>query len=189
MLSTEQLRSAFSKGLSYSEYVAKGNPSHQERWKTVYEAVSLKPKQKELLADFKRDMKVLVLSGVWCGDCMAECPPLVKIAEACDRLELRFLERDEHPEIRDALSLNAGQRVPVTLFLAEDDVFCGIQGDRSLSRYRSMAVKYLGPACPTGVEAPASNEIEATVQDWMDQVERIQLMLLLSPRLHALHQE
>lgn len=188
MLSTEELKKAYSEGLPYTEYVAKGKSVHQDRWKKVYDEVVLKPKQKELLAGFRRDMKVLVLSGVWCGDCMAECPPLVRMAEVCDHLEVRFLERDEHPVLRDALSLNAGQRVPVVLFLAEDYVFCGLQGDRSLSRYRSMAVRYLGPSCPTGIEAPGSNQIEATVQDWMDQLERIQLMLLLSPRLHALHQ-
>jgi len=27
-------------------------------------------------------MKVLILSGIWCGDCVQQCPLLVRLAES-----------------------------------------------------------------------------------------------------------
>src|SRR3989440_3507277 len=31
---------------------------------------------------FSRQMKILILSGIWCGDCVQQCPLLQKIAES-----------------------------------------------------------------------------------------------------------
>ena len=83
--------------------------------------------------------------------------------------------------------INGGDRVPVTLFLAEDFEFCSAFGDRSLSRYRALARKQLGAACPTGIGGPDTDELTATLQDWLDEFERIQLMLRISPRLRQKH--
>ena len=81
------------------------------------------------------------------------------------------------------MRLNGGDRVPVALFLAEDDELCGLFGDRTLHRYRALAARQLGPSCPTGLTAPPPDELAATLQDWLNELERVQLMLRLSPRL------
>ena len=51
----------------------------------------------------------------------------------------------------------------------------------------SMASRQLGAACPTGIAAPAADEVAATLADWLGEVERIQLMLRLSGRLRQKH--
>ena len=73
--------------------------------------------------------------------------------------------------------------MPVVLFLAEDHELCGVFGDRTLHRYRAVAARQLGPSCPTGLTAPPPDELVATLQDWLDEFERLQLMLRLSARL------
>ncbi len=56
-----------------------------------------------------------------------------------------------------------------------------------LQRYRSLAAKQLGPSCPTGILPPDKDETAATLQDWLNEVERVQLMLRLSARLRQKH--
>ena len=77
--------------------------------------------------------------------------------------------------------------MPVVLLLAEDFEFCALAGDRTLNRYRAVAQRQLGPACPTGIVAPDQNELAATLADWLGEIERVQLMLRLSPRLRDRH--
>jgi len=100
---------------------------------------------------------------------------------------VRFIDRDAHPDVQDALVLNAGRRVPVVVFLSEDFQECGRYGDRTLSSYRRMARDRLGPACPTGIVPPDDEYTAAVTADWIDEVERIQLMLRLSARLRQKH--
>ena len=87
------------------------------------------------------------------------------------------------------MKLNGGYRVPTVLFLAEDFELCAILGDRTLSRYRAIAARQLGPSCPVGIVPPGDDELAATVQDWVNECERVQLMLRVSPRLRQLHND
>ena len=82
---------------------------------------------------------------------------------------------------------NAFADVPTVLFMAEDFEFCGIYGDRTISRYRAIASRQLGPACPVGIAPPDKDEMAATLQDWVNEFERVQLMLRLSARLRQKH--
>ena len=109
---------------------------------------------------------------------------LARIAEQRpDLIELRLLDRDANRDLTEQLRINAGDRVPVALFLAEDFELCSIYGDRTLSRYRALARTQLGASCPIGIAPPPPDELAATLGDWLDEFERIQLMLRLSARL------
>ena len=85
------------------------------------------------------------------------------------------------------MRINAGTRVPTVIWCAEDFEFCALLGDRTLARYRAMAARQLGAACPLPGAPVAADEAAATVQGWIDEFERVQLMLRLSPRLRQLH--
>jgi len=184
------LAQKFAAALPYDRYVATDTEEQRRRWHQVYDATRLTPDQTRLLAGFTREMKLLVVSGVWCGDCIQQCPLLQRCAEANpSRIDLRLLDRDQHRDLSDQVRLNAGDRVPVVLFLAEDHEFCGLFGDRSLNRYRALAARQLGPSCPTGIFPAPPDEQAATLQDWVNELERIQLMLRISPRLRQRHND
>src|SRR3954447_11628423 len=188
LMNANFLADKFAAALPYDRYVRTGTEEQQRRWRQVYEAARLTPAQAELVGRFGRDMKVLIVSGIWCGDCVQQCPLLQRCAEGNrERIELRLLDRDEHRDLSDALRINGGDRVPVALFLAEDFELCSIAGDRTLSRYRALAARQLGAACPLAIVPPDRDELAATLQDWLDEFERIQLMLLLSARLRQKH--
>lgn len=183
-MNAHELAAFFNAALPYDRYTSTGSAEQQRRWKQVYDSATLTPAQTSLVAGFVREMKVLVISGIWCGDCAQQCPLLERIAEAnSSKIEVRFADRDENDALSRALYINGGSRVPVALFLAEDGELCAIFGDRTLNRYRALALRQLGAACPTGILPPDAGEVAATLQDWLNEFERVQLMLRLSGRL------
>src|SRR5687767_12963716 len=145
-MNSEFLSMKFAAGLPYDRYVLTGTAEQRRRWDEVYEAATLTEAQQGLLGGFVRKMNLLVVSGIWCGDCVQQCPLIERIAEGNrDRIDLRFVDRDEHRDLAEQLRINGGDRVPVAVFMAEDFEPCSIFGDRTLSRYRALARKYLGP--------------------------------------------
>jgi thiol-disulfide isomerase/thioredoxin len=188
LMTPEFLAGKFSQGLPYDQYLLTGNPEQQRRWTEFHARVTLTAAHRDLLAGFVRQMHVLVVSGIWCGDCVQQCPLLDHIASANPaKIDLRFVDRDLHRDLAEQVRINEGDRVPVALFLAEDFHLCSIFGDRTLNRYRAMAHRQLGPSCPTGIGGPDGEELAATLNDWVNEFERIQLMLRLSPRLRKKH--
>jgi thiol-disulfide isomerase/thioredoxin len=178
----------FASGLSYADYLATGTDEQKRRWTGVYDAASLTDAQHTLVGGFVRQMHVLVISGIWCGDCVQQVPLLQRIAEANPgKIGLRIVDRDQHRELTNQFHINAGDRVPVALFLAEDFAFCSAFGDRTLHRYRALAIRQLGASCPIGIAPPDASELNATLADWLNEFERVQLMLRLSARLRSLH--
>lgn len=189
-MTTSHFSNQFASALPYDRYVQGGTEEQQRRWRQVYEAAKLTDIQKQLIAGFVRRMKILVFSGVWCGDCIEQCPLIQRIAEAnSGKIDLRFVERPRDGELPPELRINAGSRVPVVLFLSEDDQWCATAGDRTINRYRALALRRLGPSCPTGIVAPEQAELDATLADWLNEVERVQLMLRLTPRLRDKYQD
>ena len=135
----------------------------------------------------REPMPVLCLAGAWCGDCINQCPVFDHFAAASPRIDLRFLDRDIKPGVRDTLSINGGHRVPVVVFLSEDGFEVSRYGERTLSTYRRMATEQLGPACPTGLVPPADEALATVAAEWLAEFKRAQLILRLSPRLRAMH--
>ena len=182
------LEDHFKSGMEFEPFVSMLPFDQQGTWAQRHGQLELNPEQCELLAGFTRDMKILCLTGPWCGDCALQGSALARIASTQpDRIQLRFIPRDESfAELIVSSMINAGTRVPVTWIMAEDFEPCSRIGDRTLSRYRSMAVKALGPS--SGVlSAPPEDPVRTVLEEMLDEVERVQWMLRLSPRLRELH--
>jgi hypothetical protein len=167
-------------GLSYHDFLKRyGGEGHQVRWQQVYEQVALTAEQKALLQSFKRKMPVLCLAGAWCGDCVNQCPIFERLAEITSLIQIRYLDRDDHADVQQALQICGGNRVPVVVFFSEDGFEAGRFGDRTLSKYRTMM----------NVATSKAPLLEQVTQDWLDQFERIQWMLRQSARLRKLHND
>jgi len=188
MMERNQLEAWHRQGLDWEAYLETGTAEQQADWRRVYEQVALESSQAELLAGFSRRMQVIVLTGIWCGDCVQQVPLLQRIAEgAGDRIDMVYLDRDLHADLQDRVMINGGRRVPVVLFAAEDFEFAGWYGDRTLSRYRRMAAEKLGAHCPLPGAEVDEDERKGVLADWLDEFERVQLLLRLSTRLREKH--
>jgi hypothetical protein len=109
------------------------------------------------------------------------------IAAACPVADVRFLEQADHMQLAERMRINGGTRVPTVIWCAEDHHFCSMLGDRTLARYRSIAARQLGASCPLPWAKVEADEAAATMQGWIDEFERVQLMLRVSPRLRQIH--
>lgn len=175
-------------GLNYADFLKRYATADQNRrWESVYQEIELTQPQKELLAGFQRDLLVAVVAGAWCGDCIQQCPIFEAFAKQSPRIQIRYFDRDDHGDLADELSICGGRRVPSVLFMSEDGAPCGRYGDRTLAKYRDSAAALTGASCPTGIVPQQKSLQSAVIQEWLDQFERVQLMLRLSPRLRQKH--
>jgi len=184
------LKARFDEALSYADFVKLGEPEgHRPQWDQRYGQLELSAPQSELVRSFTRQMHILCLTGTWCGDCALQGSAMQRIAEANPAsIDLRYLLRsEEQAELVVKAPINAGYRVPVTWFLAEDFEPVAWFGDRTLSRYRSIARKSLPPQETAAMPPAPADPVREVLQEVLDEFERVQLLLLLSPRLQALH--
>lgn len=185
-----QLYPRFSAALPLDHFLVKyGTSAHQQRWKATREAVQLTDAQKTLLASFKREMNVLVLAGAWCGDCSGQCPIFERFAEAAPVIKTRYLDRDEHADVQQELQINGGNRVPVAVFFSEDGFEVARYGERTLSKYRELMREFGGEGCSTGIVRSGDPLLAQVTQDWLNEFERVQYILRLSPRLRGKHRD
>ncbi len=197
MLSPESLRAFFSKAVPYDAYIAHAKPHERPGWDSMTARTKLSESQRTLVASFARRINVLTVSGTWCGDCVQQCPIFHRIAQAhvvasgaepdAPGIDLRFLERDTNTDLADQIRICGGKRVPTVIFMNEDFDFVSILGDRTLSRYRAIAASSLGPACPMPGAPLPDDQLAATTQDWVNEFERVALLLRLSAKLRERH--
>lgn len=110
---TSYLTDQFDTALRYDRYVQTGTDEQQRRWRQVYDAAHLTEAQKVLVRGFVRQMKMLAFSGIWCGDCVEQCPLMQRIAEVNpERIDLRFIERSRDGEL-DASPLFEDRYLPL----------------------------------------------------------------------------
>ena len=187
MFDTDTVAAKFREGLTFADFVATGEPEgHHHQWHERYERLALDADQAALVGSFARDMRVLCLTGTWCGDCALQGAAMARIADASSgRVDLRFLSRMDHPDLQVKVRLNGGMRVPVTFFMAEDFAPVSLFGDRTLSRYRSMARRALGDDAVHA--APPEDPVRTVLEEVLTEFERVQLLLRLSSRLRERH--
>ncbi|WP_291727051.1 thioredoxin family protein [Bernardetia sp.] len=64
----------------------------------------------------------VVMSESWCGDAAQIVPVMNKIAEeAGEKLDIRFLLRDENPDLIDAFLTNGGRAIPKLIFVKQEN--------------------------------------------------------------------
>ena len=186
------LQSKFEQGFPYDQFVALGQPhGHDGQWHQRHRQLELSDAQQALVAGFTRRINVICLTGTWCGDCALQGAAMQRIAEANPAMiQLRFLMRDDtNAEMIVANQLNAGFRVPITYFCAEDFEPVSRIGDRTLSRYRSMARKQLPEGAATVLAPPPADPVRTVLEEVLDELERVHLLLRMSPRLREAHSD
>ncbi len=190
ILNADILERKFGEGMVYGDFVASGEPEgHRPQWDDRYGKLSLDDSQAALVKGFTREINVLCLTGTWCGDCALQGSAMARIAEANPAvIHLRYLPRQEqHADLITQAPINGGFRVPVTWFMSEDFEPVVVFGDRTLSRYRSIALKQIGPEHANVTGPPPSDPLREVLREVLDLFERVELLLRLSPRLREKH--
>lgn len=181
-------RSCYESALEYEQYLAQSPPYHAKRWlEMAGEIPPIGEEQLRRLRGLHRVLHVLMVSGVWCGDCMQQGPVIKRVVDACDDdVQLRVVDRDSNAELRDELRIMGAMRVPVVVFLTEDFFEIGRFGDRTLTTYRKMAARTLPGNDPASHSSP-QDEWASELSEWVDIFERMLLVARFSPLLRKRH--
>lgn len=175
-------------GLPYADFLTRHATTGQlDSWRQSYERVALTAAQRDLLAAFRREMPVLCLAGAWCGDCINQCPIFEHFAAAAPVIRVHYLDRDEHADVQAALQINGGNRVPVLVFFSEDGHEVARYGERTLAQYRGLVRTQLSIDAPLALVPSGGPVLTQATQEWLNEFERVQWMLRLSPRLRQRH--
>ena len=182
-------RACWSEAASYDDYLEASDPKRAGHWRSLDSRLpGLSPERAERLSGHGRRMYVLVVSGVWCGDCVRQGPMLRQLADACGAdVTLRVIDRDVNERLRDEVRILGAARVPVVVFLSEDFHEVGRVGDRMLTTYRRKAETELGAACAVPTASLPPEELASERDEWADIFERMMLMLRLAPSLRQRH--
>ena len=75
---------------------------------------------REAVLAIREDQLWLVITEAWCGDAAQNIPYLVKLAELNPRIQLRFILRDEHPEVMDDYLTEGARSIPKLIAMTSD---------------------------------------------------------------------
>lgn len=59
----------------------------------------------------------IIITEAWCGDAAQICPVIAQLAGINSKIDLKFILRDEHPEIMNQYLTNGGKSIPILICL------------------------------------------------------------------------
>ena len=114
-------------------------------WAAMWRRACVAQKFVDRVAALGGTWHLLVLSADWCGDAVNTLPVIAKLAELVPNLDLRVLERDEHPDLMNAHLTGKSHSIPIVMVL--DDAFteygCWGPRPRALQEWVLTAGKHL----------------------------------------------
>jgi len=126
----DSLDSWWNVGLTWDRYLADEIVEHRGLWEGVYRKSSVPEWALEELERRGRRWNLLVISEDWCGDASNLVPIFARLAEATDRVELRIVKRDEHPDLMELYLTNGSRSIPIVVVLDEQLRSVGHWGPR-----------------------------------------------------------
>lgn len=104
-------------GDNHSEEMVHYTKMNVQRMNRLDKRVELSDSLVEALNDLDEKWIWLVLTEAWCGDAAQNIPPIVKIADKSENIEVKFILRDEHLDIMDEYLTNGGRSIPKLICL------------------------------------------------------------------------
>ncbi|MGI8907467.1 MAG: thioredoxin family protein [Candidatus Sumerlaeaceae bacterium] len=129
-LPTIDWRAVFASGVEFSVWLEQAEmPEHRERIQKLYDELSLDATLKALVANLARTVQVIAIAEDWCGDVVRFAPVMARIAaDSKGKVQLRFISRDQHPDVFVRFLTNGGEAIPKFVFLNDAFVECGNWG-------------------------------------------------------------
>jgi len=119
----------FESGRPFPEWLAAAElPEKARQMEAELGALVLEPQIQGYLGSLPRRLRVVAIAEDWCGDVVRHVPVLRKLEEAAPALELRFITREQWPEVFVRFLTNGGEAIPQFIFLSEAWVECAHWG-------------------------------------------------------------
>ncbi len=132
---------------------------NRQRMHRLEKTVNLEESLKEKARSLRVRWIWLIITEGWCGDAAQNIPVIEKIAAENERIETRYVLRDENPELMDAYLTNNARSIPKLICLdAETLEEIGTWGPRP-----QEAMNYFYEMRATGMTKPLMME---NLQRW-----------------------
>lgn len=128
-LPTVDWKAVWESGLDYAAWLdAAESPEQRAKLEAQWAALRLEAPVAGFLAALPRPVHVVAIAEDWCGDVVRHAPLLQRMAEAGAQLRVRFISREQHPQVFLRFLTNGGEAIPKFIFLSERFVECGSWG-------------------------------------------------------------
>ncbi len=150
----------FAGGQTFDDWLTRGtNPGNQETMQSLRAAQVLEPHVTAMLNGLARPVHVVAIAEDWCGDVVRHVPVLETLANAATNLHVRYIHREDRPDVFVRFLTNGGEAIPKFIFLNGQFTECGHWGPMP-SLCRELISR--GKAC--GDVARAREQVAAIYQ-------------------------
>ncbi|MEL6253702.1 MAG: thioredoxin family protein [Bacteroidota bacterium] len=109
-------------GPNQSESMANYTKMNEHRMKRLDKTFKISKELETIVAAYEKEYIWLVISEAWCGDAAQTVPILQKVAEASDKIELRVVLRDEHPELMEKFLTDGAKSIPKLIIIDKESM-------------------------------------------------------------------
>jgi hypothetical protein len=122
-------KSIHESGADWAAWLARAEfPEHRERMEAILAGLTLTRSAAARLAAIHRPVHVVAIAEDWCGDVVRHAPVLRGVEQACPSMTVRFITREQRPDVFARFLTNGGEAIPKFVFLSEAWVECGNWG-------------------------------------------------------------
>jgi hypothetical protein len=121
-------KSIFYSGQPFETWLAAAEGDRRRQMAQALAAQPLEPHVQAALSALPRPVYVVAIAEPWCGDVRRHVPVLERIAQAAPKLHVRYISREQHPDVFVRFLTNGGEAIPKFVYLSEQWVECGNWG-------------------------------------------------------------
>jgi len=168
-------KAVFESGLDYSAWLAAAeSPVQRDKLAAQHRALTLDPTVAGFLGALPRPVHVVAIAEDWCGDVVRHAPVLQRMAEAGPQFRVRYISRQQHPEVFLRFLTNGGEAIPKFIFLSDRFVECGSWGPMPESCRELIARgKACGDMAAARKKVSASYELDSTCREVVGELLRL----------------
>src|SRR5579864_2164736 len=113
-------RERFNQGISYQQF-KDAMTVNREQLEANERGLQLTDEELQPFRTLLGTINVLAIADDWCGDVVANLPIMGRLAQECDKLNLRVFPKDQNMDLMNQY-LNKGlyQSIPVLVFFDDD---------------------------------------------------------------------
>ncbi|MFN7014952.1 MAG: thioredoxin family protein [Bacteroidia bacterium] len=104
-------------GSNHSEDYINYTKMNVQRMERLDKSIEIKANVANELLSLNQALIWLVITEAWCGDAAQICPVIAKLSDLTSKIDLKFILRDEHPEIMNQYLTNGGKSIPILVCL------------------------------------------------------------------------
>lgn len=132
ILPTIDWKNIFETGKNWGAWLEAAE-SHEQatRMRERLESLAIPEECEALLQNVSKNVHVIAIAEDWCGDVIRHAPVMERIATSCPQVEVRYIARNEHPDMFARYLTNGGEAIPKFIFLNDNFVECGNWGPMS----------------------------------------------------------